>query len=349
MTESMSEEWEKWLAQETSNRETIEKQLDDLSSTYGGAGDSRYREFWDHARQISEMINTVTPLPENERDQLRGRYNRICSEIKKKQDQEREIRIVQSKKVREVILAKVHEARNRAESDPDNISSLNAAQSLLSEALKWLKNGGQTSETSGEESENQLAGSSLLRDDRQMCWDKWREANDLVFSRRQIIWDQNYENVAPGTKEALEEADEGDPFQALDKVKEVQSRLKGTPLSKTQREELRDTLNSAWEIAIGKVNAIRDEKKRKYEEWLGRVEGQVDQWMSEFHANAETSEKLQSEIEALLEGIQSARSKEVGDKYREQIAEKRQKIKDIERTNRQLGERIQAAKDRIGN
>ncbi len=347
MTESMAAEWENWLEQEKSNRDSIEKQLGDLSSFNDSPGEFRYREFWDLAREISGMIKTVSPLPDNDREDLQRNFDRICRETKKKQANERETRMANSKQNRQAILEKVGEANSCAEAAPDDIQTLNQAQALLSEALSWLKNDGGKSGPADESSEASPVTNDLMREDRQICWDKWREANEFVFGRRQAIWEENYDQVDPGAKVALDEANEGDPFQALEKVKEAQKKLKETPLSKTQREDIRNILNSAWEIAIAKVNTIREEKKRNYEEWMERMESQLGDWTSQFQQNEETITKLQAEIEVFKEQIQSARAKEVGDKLRDQIAEKRQEIKGLERTNGQLEEKIQTIKNKL--
>ena len=345
MSESMSAEWEKWLSHEKSNHEVIKRKLEEFSSYLETDGELQYRAFWDHAKETSEMIETLAPLPDDEREEFRRTYDNIRKEAKKRQSEEWETRSIKSQQMRESILKKVEEASINTEGALDNIQSLNKAQSLLSEALALLKNGGERS--SNENGVNAPSNNVLLRDDRQICWDKWRELNDLVFSSKQVIWDSHHEKILPQAQVALEEANDGDPFQAIDKVKETQQHLKKAPLGKVQRDELRGILNEAWETAITKVNAIRDDKKRKYEEWLERMENQVEDWSSQHRKNTEESEQLQEELETIKDKIQSARSKEVGDKLREQIAEKREQIKNFERLNRQLEEKIQTVKSKL--
>lgn len=345
MSESMSAEWEIWLSQEKSNHEVIKRQLEEFSSYLESPGELQYRAFWDHAKETSEMIDTLSPLPEDERDEFRRTYDNIRKEAKKRQSEEWETRAMKSQQMRVSILKKVEEAFSHTEGALDNIHSLNKAQSLLSEALNLLKNGGERS--SNDNPENSPSNNVLLRDDRQICWDKWREANDLVFNSKQTIWDEHHEKILPEAKSALEEANDGDPFQALDKVKETQQHLKKDPLGKIQRDELRSILNEAWEIAIAKVNAIREDKKRSYEEWLERMENQIEEWTSQHRTNSEESTKLQEDLETIKDKIQSARSKDIGDKLREQIAEKRDQIKNFERINRQLEEKIQTVKTKL--
>jgi len=356
MSDLMSVEWEKWLEQEKSNYQAMEKQLADLTNGHVVAGVFQYREFWAHANEVAEKIKTITPLPEDDRERLQEEFQRICRDVKRRQAEERDSRRAESRQRRETIERKIAEARSCAESAPEDMKSLNKAQALLGEALAMLKEGTpQKADPAKEDSaaptpaEVAPAGGGLLREDRQACWDKWRQANDFVFGKRQAIWNRDYEEVIPKVKEAVAEASEGDSFHALDKIKEVQALLKKAHLSKTQREEIRGMLNGAWETAIGKVNAVRDEKRRKYEEWLSRMEANLQRWTEELGKNKEMEAQLEAEMAQIKEQIQTAKSREVTDALREQLSQNRQKIASLGRLNKQLEEKIEAVKAKIGN
>lgn|GEM_PF-38251 len=344
MTESMAEEWEKWIEQETGNVQAIEERLEELSSKLKTITNFQYREFWDAANEIPGLIESMIPFPPNEKERLLDEHGRICKKMKGKQEQEWQEHRDQSRQNRAAIEGKVREAHSIAESTPGDMKNLNKSQSLLKEALARLKNdGGNT----GSESESAPAPLVFLREDRQACWDRWREVNDLVHSHRLTIWDQNFAQIEPQAKAALDEANDGNSNQALEKIKKAQQHLKGMALNKTQREEIKNTLNSAWDIAIFKVNEIRDEKRRKYEEWLGRMEGQLEELTSRFQQNDETITKLQGEVEQFKEAIQSIRSREYGDKLREEIAKKREKIKELGVVNKQLEGKIKTMQSKL--
>ena len=343
MIESMAEEWEKWIDKERTNIEIIEQRIEGLSSKYVDSDNFQYREFWDEANQIPELIESLIPLPPDEKDRLLETYDYLCKRIKKKQQQEWQDLRDQSKLNRETIEQKVQEAHSLAESAPEDMHILSKAQIMLKEALAMLKNGTNANSQTG----NFQRTSGLLREDREDCWIKWKETNDLIHKSRQIIWDRNYNQIHPETQIAFNEANDGNPHQALEKIKKVQQLMKNASLSKIQRDELRNTLNNAWDIAIFKVNAIRDEKRQKYEEWMSRVEGQLEAMTGQFQENEGVISKLQSEVEQFKEAIQSIRSREYGDKLRDEIAKKREKIKELEVVNRQLEGKIQVLKGKI--
>ncbi|MDY6911945.1 MAG: hypothetical protein SVM79_06305 [Chloroflexota bacterium] len=346
MTESMAEEWEKWLDGEKSNLEMLKKQIDELARKYEDPAQFQYREFWDDANKVAESIKTLSPLPEDDRERLQSSYNRICREAKKRQEQEWQSLRVQSKQRRDKIEAKIREAWTCADAAPNDSEVLSKAQALLSEALAWLKNGGDRPAPAAERAQTRPV-EGFLRDDRQACWDKWKEANDTIFGRRQAIWEQNYEQVHPEANIALEEANNGDPFYTLEKVKEVQSQLKEKPLSKVQREEVRGILNSAWEIAIAKVNVIRDENRRKHEEWQRRMQGYVEQWTDTIRKNKEMISELEEQIKSLQLDAKTSHSPDYAETVRAWIGEKRQSIREISESNKELEEKTQSTRSKL--
>ncbi len=341
MTESMAEAWEEWIAQEKSNIEIIEERLEELSFKLTAAPDFQYKEFWDKAQEIPALIESLIPLPPNDKERFLQIHANLCNEMKRKQQREWQDRKGKSIQDRQYVEKKIDQAYTLATSAPEDIHKLTSAQGLLKEALALLKgNGGNASAEGG-------GNLVLLREDRQACWEKWHQTNELIHNSRLAIWSSSFEQIEPQAKAALEEANDGNPQQALEKIKRTQQYLKGLSLNKTQREQIKGMLNSAWDTAIYKVNEIRDEKRHKYEEMMSRIEGQFKELTGQFQQNEDTMAKLQAEVEQFKEAIQSIRAREYGDKLREEIAKKREKIKELVVVNRQLEGKIENAKSKL--
>jgi hypothetical protein len=366
-TESMAGEWEKWLALERANVETLQKRLKGLSSNHDRPEGFRHREFWAEASEISGLLETLTPLPPGEKEKLQTEYDRICRETKRRQEKEQQThreqarqvqekrerewkgRRAQSKQMRDSIEAKIQEALASAESVPEDIATLTKAQSSLKEALVLLKGEREGPDATDKPAETVQvnSSSSLLREDEQACWEKWRTANDSIFARRKALWDRSYSQLQPESKAALNEASTGDPFQALEKVKEAQSHLKESPLNKSQREEIKSTLNSAWDMAIAKVNGIRETKRKKHEDWLGRMRIQVERWANVLQENKEEISELEGQIKRHQAEIKAARSPEYSDTLRNLVKEKHQKIREIKESGKELEERISSVREKL--
>lgn len=342
MSESMAEEWAKWLEKERSNLEVLEQRIEELSTNHQSPEGFQYIKFWAETDEISSLLETMQPLPRNEKIRLQGMLDSICHDIKKQQQRERREQQAQSRQSREEIEEKMNQAQTMADSAPDDIKTLNKAQALLKSAHESLKDGGGDNEA---KSLSQKA--ALMRNDRQACWDKWREINDLIHERRQAIWDRNYQHIEGRVRNAVAEASDGNPHEGLKKIKGVQKDLKAMALNREHREEIKNTLNEAWDKAIFKVNEIREEKQRKFEGWLSQTEGQLEQLEEQLKLNQEESSRIQAEIEQFKEAIQSVRARDYGDSLREKIAGRRARLKELEVLNRQIEGRIQALRVKI--
>lgn len=347
MSDLMARAWTEWLERERSNVETLEERLRNLSSNHESPAGFQYSKFWAEVNEIADLFNTLTPLPGHEKERLWDWYYSICEKIRKRQAEELKARKAQSTQKRQLIEGRIQEAYSCAESAPEDMETLSRAQLLLKEALSFLKNDGKVFSGVARHEGAEADSLVLMRRDRQACWDKWREVNDEVHAHRQAIWDTNYRQIDSEARAALEGANGRNPYEALEMVKAAQSRLKQLALSKEQREDVKSILNSAWDTAIARVNEIREQRRRKREEWLNQKQSEIQDYQNQLQKNEEASSDLQDEIEKLREAIQGSRSREYGDKLRTQIAEKRRKIREIKRTNRELEEKIEFAKSRL--
>jgi hypothetical protein len=343
----MSSERQQWIEQAKSNADAMEQEIESLSSSHWNLFERQYREFWAHAKEISGMFKTLKPLLKEDRERLWARFSHICEETKRKQEQVRETRRIQSRQKRELIEGKIKEAYYWAKGARDT-DSLSKAKLLLNEALEWLKNGWGGFNLATELVETTLGNEGrLLRKDRDACWEKWREANEAIHWRRQEMWDSNYHQLRSEAGDALNTAHHGDPHDALAKVKEIQRNLKATQMSKPQRQEIRGLLNDAWERAISKINKIREEKRRTHEEWLSRMEDHVERWTDLIEKNEGLISGLEDQIDRLEVEARYARSNEYADRVRSWIEEKYQMIRDIRETNRESEEKIRSVKSRM--
>ena len=83
-----------------------------------------YREFWSHAKEVSEMFKSLRLLRED-RERLWSRYRGICDDVKRKQDEERQ----ESNRNREIIESLITDAYHQAGGSSDKIE-LDKAKSM---------------------------------------------------------------------------------------------------------------------------------------------------------------------------------------------------------------------------
>jgi len=95
-------------------------------------------------------------------------------------------------------------------------------------------------------------------------------------------------------------------------------------MSRDQRHEIYDTLSDAWNRATSRIVEIKEEKrrkreewlqrqeerKRKYEEWRERMESNIERWENNIEKAEEYISRLEEQIDRLEEDEANARTDE---------------------------------------
>jgi predicted nuclease with TOPRIM domain len=81
-------------------------------------------------------------------------------------------------------------------------------------------------------------------------------------------------------------------------------------MSRDQRHEIYDTLSDAWNRATSRIVEIKEEKRRKYEEWRERMESNIERWENNIEKAEEYISRLEEQIDRLEEEEANARTDE---------------------------------------
>lgn len=296
-----------------------------------------YREFWSHAKEVSEMFKSLRLLRED-RERLWSSYRGICDDVLRKQDEERH----ESSRNREIIESLITDAYHQAGGSSDK-KELDKAKSMQSETLRLMKE------------------RRLLREDREHCWKYWREANEKMFWKRHELQESNFLHAKEEASGCLNTAHYGDPYEALGKIKEVQRAMRGVYMSKDQRHEIQDILGDAWSKATSRIGEIKeekrrrqeewlrrkDEKERKYQEWRERTESNIQRWENNIEKSEYTISKVEANIDKLEDMAANARTDEYADRVRGWIEENYSTIQDIKESIREWEEKIYSARVKL--
>ena len=334
-----------WTQQATANSDRLDQEISALESRRDG---QQYRDFWSYAKQISELFKSLQPLRREDRERLWGRFSTLCSSTKEQQAVTSEKRKMGSREKRAIIEGKIHDAYYAAKGSSSG-EELSRARSLLAEALAWMKNGWAGFNMQTEFVQEAVFGNEgrLLREDREACWERWKEVNDAIQSRRQELYYLNYTQLREEAGDALHEASCGNPHEALSKVKSTQAHLKITEMSRPNRQAIRELLDSAWNTAIARIEEQRAEKTRKHTQWLSSCDERIERWTALIDKNEGVIARLEDQISHLEDMASSARTDDFADKVRGWIEEKYEKIRDIRQTNSDLEQKISSLKVRM--
>lgn len=222
------------------------------------------------------------------------------------------------------------------------------AKELLYEALDWMKNGWGGFSVTTEMLQSLTSNEGrMLKEDRDACWEQWLEAKQRIEVQKESLWTVDFSRLSDEASAVCSEARGGDPYEALRLVKQIQSELKLTQMRGSQRQVVKDLLNTAWDLAIARIDASREEKRRKREEWLSRCEDNIQRWTDLIHKNEGIISRLEGQISDLESQISGSSSESFADRARGWIEEKYQKISDIGASNTELERKISDVKSRM--
>jgi hypothetical protein len=279
-----------------------------------------YPAFWQKAKEVSALFRTIR-LRREIREPLWTKHSSLCEQVKDLQRREHERKYYESKQNRDEILSILREARTSA-SVASDFRQMNECRHRLGDAMHRMK-------------EN-----LLLQQDRNECWDLWREVNDMIPARRHEIRDRKYAEFQSEVSRIANLATYDDPYDALKAIQDVQRDLNAAELTRDQKEHFRHSLKTYWDVATERIEKRRAEKVRQHELWRGHMTDKCGRLGSLVEKNDGIVAGLRSQIDDLESKIADAWNEGWADRAREWVQEKYEKIADIERTNEELEDKI---------
>jgi hypothetical protein len=308
------------------------------------------REYFAHSRDISELFKSLKPLRHADRERLWREFNDIRDAVRRRLEHLNNV----SKQKRELVEGRIKEALGWANA-AETQEHAHKADEILQQALEWMKDGWAQFPGTTEFFES-IAGNEgiLLEEDRNACWKRWKETKEILRYRRKDIQDNGYRKIRSEADSALYQAQNGNPHDALREVKDCRQALAASYMSKEQREDVRNVLDKAWKAAICRVEAHREESRRKHDQWVARQEQWIEQQESCIRKTTggiedarEFISRLESQIDDLREAIAGARTEEHADRVRGWVEEKYDKIAEVNRQIEEREDKIRDAQNRV--
>lgn len=317
----------------------VEAEIEGLRNGHHGTYHRNYREFFSHAKQISQLFKESRAILPGERQRLWEQFSALCDHVRQEQNRERESRVNASRVKKEVIEGDIKEAYYWA-TGSKSVSDLREAERRLARVTERMKDGwgGFTGTTEFFESISGNEG-RLTKEDRDYLWGKWREAKAAVRERREWLSELHYDHMRAIAGDCLALAHR-DPRAAKEKVKRANAEMKQKPMKSTYYSDIRQTLDEAWKVAS-------DTASQRHHDWRERMEGHIQRWTELVEKNEGVIDRLEQQIEACEEMEANARSDEFAGTVRGWIEEKLDKIRDIRQTNEELEERIESVKGKL--
>lgn len=188
---------------------------------------------------------------------------------------------------------------------------------------------------------------ALIPKDREALWKLWKSTDDSIWQHRKAIREENYATGKEHMTECAELAASGDPFDCHKKIKELRPWQRAAELSREQRNEIRKSLDEAWDAAAQRIEGERAERKQQFEDWKERSSERLSDWEDKLAKMRDFRVKLEEQITRLNDMETNARTDEFADQVAGWREEKEAKLEDVDKNIASLAERIESVKKRL--
>ena len=274
-------------------------------------------------------------LLEEDRETLWASYSSVCDAVREVHKEAQE----ESGKHRQLIESIISGAQSSADASTTR-DDLMSVREVMRQALALLKE------------------SLMLKEDGDHCWNYWRDVNEKMGSKHQGIQRAAYDEAKRDADKYVGDTNQGNPYEILQGIKDVQKNLANLYLSREQREELRRTLNDAWDRAQARIGEIREERreqrerwvkqqeerKERHDEWRRRMAVNLERWDGDIKTAEEEISQLEQGIHGLQEEVAQATKAEYASVLEKMITGKRGEIAKIKDRIADLHRRIEDVK-----
>ena len=256
-----------WVAAAQANTEQLADAIKDLAHQLERHD---YGKFWGDVKNVSKLFKELKPTVRLDRGGPVAipvwRTMRPCQALGSKSRARPAAECVRSAAATGLIEdRKAYHQTRGAKSGSD----LRVADDLLQQALGWMKDG-----FSGFGVGTQffaMNDGKMTKEDHEVCWERWRGVKDSVRVRREEISSYNYGHFNSEACAARGLA-QNYPKEAKDKVRSIQSEMKGRTMERWQFDEVRKILDDAYQQASAAQEQRHREWERKQQEWRSRLD-----------------------------------------------------------------------------
>jgi len=244
------------------NAKAIESEIQSISSGHWDWFKRQYKDFWVHARQISEMFKTLKPLRKEDRERLWEKFNSVCEEVKRKQRSENDDRKFKSNQHRKDIISEAERARpcSLFGFDPPDVQEMKALGGVLKSASLMLSK--YKDEMFGEHKHECFERIQEIRH----IHDLWWQEHNRHRSKRQ-------EEFQERVKSNLEKN-----YERHRKATDALHRMRN------HADDLRDKISSAWNDDFrDRANVWLSEAEDKIRDIEDSIQ-QIEDWIKEDEA-----------------------------------------------------------------
>ena len=321
------EEQEQFRAKQEENANILERELTKLEFDHlvpnmpFSSKNYYFGDFWRHCKSVNQMFRDH-PTVKDKRETLWSKYQSICREVEAYQKNEQADVLHNFNEISDILSDAYNKVYFASGAD-----SLKEGNDLCNRVMELLRE------------------RRLYKSEREKCFNRWKDIKNNIASKRSAL---QFDEMARAEGEISTVSDRvsfDNPYEAQKEVQALQKSLYGFYLNREQRQELRNRLQELWEICSRRIGEVKDDKRRKHEEWASHMEENISRWENRINESEKFIDRLNDQIRD-CENM-DVRSSDFQEKVDGWIREKHEKINEVNEQIRELNEKIRDVRDKL--
>ncbi|PZS10086.1 MAG: hypothetical protein DLM70_00905 [Chloroflexi bacterium] len=314
------EDWQEWQQKADKVASQLSEEADNLERQFlSEDGDTTLRNFWPHFRSLKERVRTAPAIRLEAKLALERRLRGLGARAYRLQTEA----YARSSERKEELLTAIQELRNRAASEESP------------QVLRGIRRDLNPIRSSFD------APPPIAPQDRQALWEAWRDASQFVWDRLTGLWVQNESQLREVLASAKEQLSSGHQERVRGTLRQFFATLS---THEAKQDTVRE-LKSEAEGILREAEQIEDRRSKEQVQVRENAETPLDRWRSQLAKVSETVTQVREEVTGVERELSEARSVLDQSVVRGTLMQKRRKLAEAERAQRDLQQRISSAED----
>jgi len=274
------------------------------------------REFWQEAKEISNLFRTLRPMQKLDHDTLWDHFQTAIARMKEIE----EVLRGNSECQAATLLERLAEV--------DAIAAQGTGREEIERGFEVLT-----------DVMRQMKEQQLFQPDREQVWTAYQVTQERLRQQRNTLQSRNYSQLTTEIS-CIECAVEDDPYEALRRLKALQAESRQQYLDREHYQRVRERAQQVWDVIAKQLDERRVEKERRHLDWLKRQEANIVRWEESIQRQGELITRLGTQINELELEIWASKNDLFIKRAEGWVAEKRARITSAQESIAELQRRI---------
>jgi hypothetical protein len=216
----------------------------------------------DNYLKILELLKTLKPLLQEDRDHFYNQLQDIAILKRRKQEERKQKRINASRHKKEFILLTIQDAIGYISSDPEGLKRADELLRLARDSMRSGNSGG----SEDHEPSFHTDDCKMIKSDLEQCRQLWSEVKGMIYLKRNEVFETNYLERSLDLKIISELVLNGSYYEAVKQIKAAHKNVSSHPMTPENTAFILNSLQKYWNESVERIKERKTEWESKRKE-----------------------------------------------------------------------------------